>query len=77
MSYSPIEFQFVKLDRQEKEHKQQKRRLVREALAGKQHVHFYNPLLARIGAGLVTFGTSLQERYGQHRLPTSPAFDGA
>jgi hypothetical protein len=65
----------MKLNRLEQERKQQKRRLVREALAGNQRVYFYNPLLARIGAEMVTFGTSLQQRYGEQRLPSTPSFN--
>lgn len=40
--------------------------MVREALAGRRGaVRVYAPVLARLGAGLVAWGTDLQTRYGQ------------
>jgi hypothetical protein len=69
---------YPKLRQDEMMQRVERRRLVREALAAHsdehQHVHFYAPLLARIGGGMVQFGMSLQTRYGaMHRAQSTPA----
>ncbi|MCC6614770.1 MAG: hypothetical protein IT320_14920 [Anaerolineae bacterium] len=79
---SPTEYLAThKYTRAEMERRADRRRLVREALAGyRGNVRVIAPLLAKLGSGMVTFGSSLQQRYGEARLPhatSKPSFTGA
>jgi hypothetical protein len=61
-----IKMHQANLDEQRRRAKRE--RLVKEALAGRRgSVRIYAPVLARLGAGLVAWGTDLQTRYGTLR----------
>ena len=79
---SPTDYLATHKFTQAEMHKQaERRRLVREALAGyRGNVRVVAPLLAKLGSGMVTFGSNLQQRYGEARLPqpaSKPSFTGA
>ena len=79
---SPTEYLAThKFAQTEMEQRAQRRRLVREALAGyRGNIRVVAPLLAKLGSSMVTFGSDLQQRYGDAPLPratSKPSFTGA